>query len=86
MEDRPTYTQLLEQKIEQYEEELGKIQIYKDYADQIIDIAVDGYENAKMSLKNCKQFQGANRARFRGEMDAYEKMLTLIKKWMRELE
>lgn len=81
-----SYTQQLEEKIEQYEDELSKIQVYQDYANQIVDMAAEGYEKAKLGFKNCKQHQGAMRSKFQGEMDAYEKMLFLVKKWMRELE
>ena len=77
------YTEQLEAKIESYEEELGKIQVYQDYADEIIDLAANGYEESRLGYKNSKKV--ADKNRFKGQMDAFEKMLFLVKKWLREM-
>ena len=78
------YIEQLESKIEQMECELGRVQIYQDYADEIIDMAAAGYEESRIGLKNCKK--QAQRSELKGRMDAFEKMLYLVKKWIRAFD
>lgn len=78
------YIKQLEEKIEQYEEELGKIQVYQDYVDEIIDIAAKGYEAAKFGIKLSKS--ACEKSKFQGQLDVYTSMMMLAKKFLRELE
>ena len=79
------YIKELEKKIEQQEEELAKIQIFEDYTTEILNIAATGYENASIGVKTSGN-DAMRKGRCKGEMVAYEKILLLVKKWLRELE
>jgi hypothetical protein len=81
-----SYIKDLENKIEQQEVELAKIQIFEDYTTEILNIAADGYESAKVGFKTCPPRDLLSRGKCLGECNAYEKILLLVKKWMRELE
>lgn len=81
------YIELLEQKIEQYENELGQAQIYQDYANEIIDLATDGYEKAKQGYKNCRPSSSSfEKGKHKGSMEAYEQIILLVRKWLREFD
>lgn len=80
------YIQELEKKIEQQEQELAKIQIFEDYTTEILNLAADGFEKAKIGCKTCNDRDFMRKGQYKGEMVAYEQILLLVKKWLRELE